>query len=222
MRKQNPVIPNPPDLYDVIYSNVYEVGRGFEITSVARSKATITKSIEVASGASSIILVSSIPLRMPIGWGNDVSIKLTDPQEGSELKPQNDDCRYIEMHEGLQKLPRIFVANSPCSGTWTLEITSKERFPLEVYAATYDQSSKLNKEARPFRCRACRMTTKALAAAVVFTATMKLAPAALVIALSARLGDVGTDVALEFMKSVAGDSIDIVAEKLCSAIQLCT
>lgn len=73
----------------------------------------------------------------------------------------------------------------------------------------------------PFRCRACKVTAKGLAVAIVAAVAVQTAPAALVAAVSSFLGGVGTLAAAAFINSVVGDTADVVAEKLCVWIGLC-
>jgi hypothetical protein len=64
------------------------------------------------------------------------------------------------------------------------------------------------------------MTAKALAVAIIAAAPMAVIPAALTTATAAYLG-VSTVFAGAFIGSVAGDTADVIAEKLCQYIGLC-
>jgi len=72
-----------------------------------------------------------------------------------------------------------------------------------------------------FRCRICKTTAKALALAIVAAAGAAILPAALLASVSAFLGGVGGLAAGAFINSVIGDTVDVVAEKLCMAVSLC-
>lgn len=51
-------------------------------------------------------------------------------------------------------------------------------------------------------------------------ATLPALPAALIASVAAYLG-VGTVIAAAFISSVLGDTVDMIAEKLCKRVKLC-
>jgi hypothetical protein len=71
-----------------------------------------------------------------------------------------------------------------------------------------------------FKCKACKMTTKALALTIVAAGTLPALPAALISAVAAYLGVVSL-LAAQFISSVIGDTVDMIAEKLCKMVGLC-
>jgi hypothetical protein len=67
----------------------------------------------------------------------------------------------------------------------------------------------------------CKITTKALALAIVAAATSPALPAALITAVASYLDGTAERAAAAFVGSVLGDTADVVAEKLCTWAGLC-
>lgn len=123
---------------------------------------------------------------------------------------------------------KLAVIMYPDSGQWRINSNSNgERIPYSVNIMVFHPEIPPNSPpspgssgSSPFKCNACKITTKALALSIVAAATLPVLPGALIASVTAYLG-VGSIVAAAFISSVLGDTADIIAEKLCKKVKLC-
>lgn len=151
----------------------------------------------------------------------DASFELVDPNHNS-YSPS----RAVPRGFSSAKPALIFLDKPQSRGTWQIGAESG----VIPYAVTvmafhpqvppHSPPSPGPSAASPFKCRACKITAKALALAIVAAATLPALPASLIAAVATYLG-VGAVVAAAFIGSVIGDTADIVSEKLCKKVGLC-
>jgi hypothetical protein len=116
------------------------------------------------------------------------------------------------------------VIVNPPPGEWEVVVSSAGNAPFKVHLAGL-QTGLVRAAVQPpskprFKCRACKIATKALALAIVATVASAAMPAAIAAAVAAFLG-VAAAGAVAFIGSVAGDSADVVSTKLCRKVRLC-
>lgn len=119
---------------------------------------------------------------------------------------------------------RVAILIKPPSRSWYASI-SEGTVPFAVATCAFHQAAAPDSQTFSTiprtRCRLCKMTAKALALAIVASVGAAALPAALLSAVAAYLGGIGTVAAAAFINSVIGDAVDEVAEKLCIAVSLC-
>lgn len=128
------------------------------------------------------------------------------------------------------KQQRLIIINEeiPANSTWKLRVNPGKAPSLPVAANLIAFHSRKKRPPLPSpsppgptrKCRGCKITTKALALAIVAAAALPALPAALIASVGAYLG-ASAIVAGAFISSVLGDTADIVAEKLCKSVGLC-
>lgn len=120
----------------------------------------------------------------------------------------------------------LFILNGIEHRKWQIDLEPEGILPLELnfmgfHPAARKAGAKLQMPPTPSgHCRMCKITTKALALAIVAAATLPALPAALITAVASYLG-VSVAIAAAFIGSVLGDTADVVAEKLCTMVGIC-
>ncbi len=150
----------------------------------------------------------------------DATLSLVDPN-GNPLNTPT-----VRPGTFISSKPGMVILESPVRGLWQLSAVSGV-VPYAVTAMAFHPQVPPNSPpspgpsgASPFKCRACKITAKALALAIVAAAALPALPATLIAAVSAYLG-VKAFIAAAFISSVLGDTADIIAEKLCKRVGLC-
>jgi hypothetical protein len=130
---------------------------------------------------------------------------------------------------------RLVILNGISQKRWRVDVEPVGSLPIEMNfmafhpslgprgvspIALFKRGRRSKPHGHPGRCRACKITSKALALAIATAATLPALPAALIAAVAAYLG-VAAVVAAAFIGSVLGDTVDIIAEKLCLYVGLC-
>lgn len=136
-----------------------------------------------------------------------------------ELGPYGED-RYLSPDQ------QVAILLQPQERGWYASV-DHGRMPVALCAMAFHPAP--GQPAPRLRCRVCRSTAKALAlaiAAAVAAAGAGIAlPAALIAAVGAFLGVVGSAAAaaagIAFINSVVGDAASVIADKLCVAAGLC-
>ena len=128
--------------------------------------------------------------------------------------------------EVFERPPLIIIKNPKLKDGWEISAESGS-IPYAVtfmafHPAYSAQSSPTPgpSGALPFKCRACKSTAKGLSLAILAAATLPTIPASLIAVVSSYLG-VGAVIATAFITSVLGDTVDVIAEKLCKRVGLC-
>jgi hypothetical protein len=150
----------------------------------------------------------------------DASIELDDPRQQISQADTDEKDVFVSRDS------RLIIINSPRPGRW--DVGARDGvIPYAVTVMAFHPAIRPNSPpspgptgASPFKCRACKITAKGLALAIVAAAALPAIPAALIIAVNAYLG-VGTVVAAAFILSVLEDTADVIAEKLCKKVGLC-
>jgi hypothetical protein len=150
----------------------------------------------------------------------DSSIQLTDPYNSIRNEPHDNEIEFVSSDR------RLIVINHPKSTEWSI-LAKGNIVPYSVSLMAFHPAippksppSPGPTAGSPFKCRACKTTTKALALAIVAAATLPALPSALIAAVSAYLG-ASVVIAAAFISSVLGDTADVIAEKLCKRVGLC-
>lgn len=148
----------------------------------------------------------------------DAELRLTDPARITQDNWPSDPDTFVSS--------RLVIVNNAIPGTWRVSAISGV-IPYAVTAMGFHPQigpssppSPGPSGSSPFKCRACKTTSKALALAIVAAATLPALPAALIASVAAYLG-VGWVIAAAFISSVLGDTADMIAEKLCKRVHLC-
>jgi hypothetical protein len=144
------------------------------------------------------------------------------------LESRNSDQAFVD--EGRT----LFIFNEPTRSNWRISI-SESSVPIALNLMAFHPNEEFRSgfrwrvrrlralyfwEPSNFKCRACKITAKALALAIVAAATLPALPSALIATVAAYLG-VASIVAAQFITSVIGDAVDIITEKLCRLVGMC-
>lgn len=134
-------------------------------------------------------------------------------------EPLDDERRYVNERRTL------CIVNRPNSDEWSIGVEPRGPVPVALnFMAFLRRDHNGNPPSPPpppqWRCRGCKITVKALALAIAAAAMLPALPSALIAAVASYLG-VGHLVAGAFITSVLGDTVDIIAEKLCKLVGLC-
>ena len=149
------------------------------------------------------------------------SIGLTNPHH----QTYHDDSDSPELYTTTDS--RLIIIHYPMTGRWGVR-GSGGALPYAVTVLAFHPAIQPNSPpspgptgGSPFKCRACKMTAKGLALAIVAAATLPTMPAALIAAVSTFIGAGSAFVAGAFIASVIGDTADVIAGKLCKKVGLC-
>ena len=148
----------------------------------------------------------------------DARIRVQGPEQAL---PLNEESPSFESPDG-----RLCVINRPQPGRWRVQSQGKTvPYAINILAfhplvPPMSRPSPGPSGASPFKCRACKITAKALAVSIVTAATLPALPAALITMVASYLG-VSAMIAATFIASVLGDTADIISEKLCKKVGLC-
>ena len=150
----------------------------------------------------------------------DAKLRLSDPRGRTYQQTISSPEIFVSTS------PALVVIDNPMRGEWELSAESGI-VPYAVTAMGFHPSIQSSSPpspgpsgSSPFKCKACKITAKALALAIVAAASLQALPAALIASVAAYLG-VGTAIAIAFISSVLGDTADMIAEKLCKRVKLC-
>lgn len=176
----------------------------------------------VAEKSKFLIATLSLPTGRQPRW-NMGRLSIEGPKE--VFKTTDDENAYVSERGNL------FIINKPGDGLWEVRYDAGDQaipvginFSAFYYAGTPIGPIPPSPGPPPphgnFRCRGCKMITKALALAIVAAASLPAIPAALIAAVAAYLG-VAVAVAAAFITSVLGDTADAIADALCKAVNLC-
>jgi hypothetical protein len=150
----------------------------------------------------------------------DASIQLTDPHQLTF----KDSTATSDMF--MSPDARLLIIHNPETGDWKVNAVDGV-LPYAVTVMAFHPAELRNSPpspgptgGSPFKCRACKITAKGLALAIVAAATLSALPSALIAAVGVFLG-VGKIFAGAFIMSVIGDTADVIAEKLCKKVGLC-
>jgi hypothetical protein len=137
--------------------------------------------------------------------------------------PENTERLFLS---GKEEGPGLIVINEPSSGSWTMIADRMGLFPFSINIMVFHPPANYAGLTSPpqlplgWKCRACKMTAKALALAIVAGLAMSFFPASTAAAVAAFLG-VKLPIATAFIASVMGDSASAITEKLCKLVGLC-
>jgi hypothetical protein len=160
----------------------------------------------------------------------DASIQLTDPRQRVFPAPDTISDSVTTYHDTRDLFvspdARLIIIHNPSTDDW--DVAAKDGVsPYAVTVMAFHPAELPNSPpspgstgGSPFKCRACKTTAKGLALAIVAAAVLHALPAALIIAVGKFLG-VASPIAAAFIQSVIGDTVDVIAEKLCRKIGLC-
>lgn len=207
---------------DVFRSRLGDWAQALEILSFESEKTyghQETVDIEEGTCALAIAVLKQDTVYLP----DQLSLIVTDPSGRRTIEGEEDEDRFAVFYRGY--LTALVVRN-PVVGPWTLEVdTGGSAFALNL-TAFKSRAAVPGGPGGPgptLRCRACKMTTKGLAMAIIAAVTagaIAAIPHALIAAVAAYLG-IGAAAAAAFISSVLGDTADQIAEKLCKAVRLC-
>jgi hypothetical protein len=151
-----------------------------------------------------------------------VDIKAPDGNDPFSDDPDTEKIYARHSNERLQVAAMI----DPPQGKWKINLSSGGSAPAAFNLAAVDPSSlhhampATTGASLPFRCRACKVTSKALGGACIIAAGSAVIPHALVAAVASHLA-VGPAVATAFISGLVSHTVDDVAEALCRTIGLC-
>ena len=151
-----------------------------------------------------------------------VRLETKTPDEDLSEKTLENEQEFIHENRGL------IVLNDPKAGRWNFAVRSELNEPYAISLMAFHPSGQKLANASsgsstptPWKCRACKSTAKALALAIVATATFPAIPQALITAVSTFLGGMSAAAVGAFISSLLGDTADVIAEKLCQKVNLC-
>lgn len=210
-------------------------GWATSVEAVSDSPLTLQESIEIdlEQPPRFLIGVLSLPNGQQPPWlkaSVSISARRLDDETYSEFGLEETNNEQVFVNEGRT----LFIFNQPIPTNWRISI-SEASVPIALNLLAFHPNDKLTSGFRwrvrwfrgwhfrgpsHFKCRACKITAKALALAIVAAATLPTLPAALIASVSAYLG-VAAIIAAQFIASVIGDAVDIITEKLCRMIGMC-
>jgi hypothetical protein len=151
----------------------------------------------------------------------NASFDLSGPRSWDNFDELGDQENYFYSED-----KKVAIISRPTPGHWTI-LSHGGSVPFSVNVMVFHPEippssppSPGSTGSSPFKCKACKITTKALALSIVAAAALSALPSALIAAVSTYLG-AGAIVAGAFITSVLGDTADIIAEKLCKKVNLC-
>src|SRR5664279_4828664 len=182
---------------------------------------SISGSFQFEEASKFLIATLSLPNGQQPAW--DLGRLELKNNDAAFVEPQNDERLYVNTQGSIV----IVNGESAENSYWSVNVNpGSQALPVAVNLMAFHGGvnaaapSATVAAAPTFRCRGCKMTAKALALAIVAAAALPAIPAALISAVATYLG-VGAVIAGAFISSVIGDTVDIIAEKLCKKIGLC-
>jgi hypothetical protein len=210
--------------FDIYSVQLAEWAHSMEIASRTPTGDQYEGQILIEKGSSSLVIaVCQNDEGDPVA-ARELELHVSDPQSVSIESDIRDDLYAVVLEYDGHKQLSLLVVTDPQPGTWLLSLKSRGGAPFFVYVSVFGSRTNVPSPTTPpaprLRCRVCKITTKALALAIIAAATLPAIPHALIVAVGAYLG-VGVVVATTFVSSVLGDTANEIAEKLCRAIRLC-
>lgn len=207
------------DAFDTYLTRIPAWATSLEVVAETPREGSDRIDFAVEEEALFLVVVASLPNGSRPSW---LDARIDTDDLPKEVRPGADtENGFVDKDRGLIVLQR------PHPGNWRFGISSTGRTPFAVNLMAFHpvgpSLSSPSQATRPWqsvRCRACKMTAKALALAIVAAAALPALPQALLAAVASFLG-VGVAIAAAFIGSVIGDTADIIAEKLCRKVGLC-
>jgi hypothetical protein len=221
----------PPRMsdFDIFRTRCADWAKGLEILSAFPSEGEHSETIEVEKESSGLAVTILSPDSGYLLPSSEVTLTVTNPDGEIPREEDSEGC-FAHFYE---KELNVLVVNNPLVGEWKVTVASSGRLPFSLNLSVFKSRSRMpgspgrvpppgvGSPGGPPHCRACKMTAKGLALAIVAAASLATLPHALVVAVAAYLGGVGTAIATAFIASVLSDSASVIAEKLCKAARLC-
>lgn len=215
--------------YDVFRGRCGDWAKGLEILSDFPSEDKRYEKIQVEEETIGLVITLLSPDSGYFLPPSEVDLIVTRPDSSQVHEEENESC----FANFAEKRLNLLVVNNPPAGSWRIDVASTGRVAFSVNLSLFKSRSKIpgspGRLAPPGgpggpllpHCRACKITAKGLALAIVAAASLATIPHALILAVGGFLGVPGTVFASAFIGSALDDSASVIAEKLCKSVRLC-